>query len=95
MKNKLVAAFTFDFLTPFYDSITEIIGYGQSFKETIIRLLGLKDGENLIDVGCGTDTLLVLAHLYPIKKIANCLRAVGSDGLDVRTSGSHSVIIIS
>lgn len=67
---KIVPAFTFDFLTPFYDPITELIGFGQSFKERVIRLLELRNGESLIDIGCGTGSLLIPAKLkYPKSRI--------------------------
>lgn len=70
MKYKIVPAFTFNFLTPFYDFVTELIGFGDSFKRQIVRMLKLKDGESLLDIGCGTGSLLILAkHNHPQSRI--------------------------
>lgn len=56
-----VPAFNYDFLTPFYDCFVELLGYGQAQRNRVIDLLHLKPDEKLLDVGCGTGTLLVLA----------------------------------
>lgn len=70
MKYKIVPAFTFDFLTPFYDSITDLIGFGESFKRKVIRMTKLQDGESLLDIGCGTGSLLILTKQdYPNSKV--------------------------
>lgn len=60
-QDNYVPAFNYDFLTPFYDFFVEILGYGKSQRVKVINLLALKARENLLDVGCGTGTLLILA----------------------------------
>lgn len=60
MGNHIVPALVFDFLTPLYDPIAEILGYGSTLKEKVIKLVDLKDGEDLLDVGCGTGSLAVM-----------------------------------
>ncbi len=63
---KPVKAFNYDFLTPFYDAILNLIGFGEKQREKIVKLLGLKPEEKLLDVGCGTGSLLKVAkRLYP------------------------------
>lgn len=63
MKYKAVPAFSFDFLTPFYDPITELLGFGESFKKRVLNLVSFENGEDLLDVGCGTGTLLIPAKM--------------------------------
>jgi len=63
---KFIPAMTYEFLTPYYDSILNIIGFGHKQREKIVRLLGLKNRDKLLDVGCGTGSLLIVAKkLYP------------------------------
>lgn len=57
---------TYEFLTPYYDSILNFIGFGYKQREKIVRLMELKNKEKLLDVGCGTGSLLIVAKkLYP------------------------------
>lgn len=61
-----IPAFNFDILTPFYDFFVELLGYGYSQRDKVVKLLKLKKGENLLDVGCGTGTLIIIAkENYP------------------------------
>lgn len=45
-------------LTPFYDLLCELLGLGRRFQRSVLARLGLRGEERLIDVGCGTGTLL-------------------------------------
>jgi len=65
---------TYKFLTPYYDYILNIIGFGYGQREKIVRLLGLKNRDRLLDVGCGTGSLLIVA-----KKLYTEITAVGVD----------------
>lgn len=66
MDNKPITAFSYDFLTPFYDFALDIIGFGVKQRIKIVNLLNLKIGERLLDLGCGTGSLLIVAKSkYP------------------------------
>lgn len=56
---KFAPAFIFDFFTPFYDLIIEQGGLGKDLQEKIIKHAEIKDGENILDVGCGSGGLLI------------------------------------
>lgn len=61
MERKIVPALSFDFLTPYYDVLSGAIGFGRSFKEKVIDVANIQDGDNIVDVGSGTGTLAILA----------------------------------
>lgn len=61
MSYKIVPALGLDALAPFYDIACSLIGYGHPLKQKVLKASGLKHGESLLDVGCGTATLVALA----------------------------------
>lgn len=61
MASNYIPAFGFNFLTPFYDFFADLLGYGAPFKHQVINFFSLKPDEKLLDLGCGTGTLLILA----------------------------------
>lgn len=66
MEGKYIPAFSFDFLTPAYDFILDILGFGTAQREKIVKLLNLHANEKLLDIGCGTGSLLLVAKKkYP------------------------------
>jgi len=70
MKYKLIPAFGFNFLTSFYDPITELIGFGKNFKRKVLKLAKIKDGKSILDIGCGTgDLILVAKEMHPNSKV--------------------------
>lgn len=53
--------FSKKWLTPFYDFGCILLGLGPQFKAAVLKKSGAKDGDSIIDVGCGTGVLLKIA----------------------------------
>lgn len=64
MSYKPVPAMGKDWLTPFFDVLIEI--FGASFREKVLERVHVQNGERLLDVGCGTASLLITVKArYP------------------------------
>lgn len=67
---KFAPAFICDFFTPLYDLILEQGGLGKSLQRKIIKLIQIKDGQSILDIGCGSGGLLIkIKSKYPNSKI--------------------------
>lgn len=70
MSYKFAPAFICDFFTPFYDLVIEQGGLGREFQRKILNYAKIKEGESILDIGCGSGGLLILMKtLHPGSKI--------------------------
>lgn len=59
----------YDFLTPIYDACSSLVGFGDKQKMRIVEMLELQPKEVLVDIGCGTGSLLrLISQNYPENK---------------------------
>ena len=66
MGEKFIPSLAYDFLTPLYDRVNNLLGYGKAFKRMALELSEITDGDKVLDVGCGSGTLLIEAKtMYP------------------------------
>ncbi len=66
MSKKFTPALAYDSLTPLFDRVVNLLGYGKAFKRMALELSEIEDGEKVLDVGCGSGTLLIEAKTrYP------------------------------
>lgn len=61
MSYKSVPALGKDWLTPFFDLLLEMVGLGRVLATRVLERADIQDGERVLDVGCGTATLLIAA----------------------------------
>ena len=66
MSYRPVPALGKDWLTPFYDALLAMVGWGPQLTEKMLERAHIQDGERVLDVGCATATLLIAAKArYP------------------------------
>ena len=74
-KNVYIPAIEFDWLTPLYDPLIRLTMRETQFKQQLIKQAHVKSGYRILDIGCGTGTLLLL-----VKKISPETSNIGLDG---------------
>lgn len=76
MKNeKYIPALSFDWLTPFYDTVTRLTTREKVFKKALVAQAEIKANHHVLDLACGTGTLTIL-----IKNSHSQAEVVGIDG---------------
>lgn len=63
-ETKFVSALRFKWLTPLYDFFISITMPEKSIKQSLIEIAYLTDYANVLDFGCGTATLTIMAKEY-------------------------------
>ena len=70
-----VPAFSYGFLTPFYDFMMRWAARESAFKPKLVEQARIEKGHRVLDIGCGTATLTIL-----IKKAHPEAEVIGIDG---------------
>lgn len=79
MSEKIVHALKFRFLNGIYDSVINLTCRDVFIKNTIVNVAPIKNEDNVLDLGCGTGTLLLtLKENYKNRNI----NAFGADADD-------------
>jgi len=58
---KYIPALSYRFLTPFYDFIQKYIVRDARYKSLLIAQASIQPGHHVLDLGCGTGTLAIMA----------------------------------
>lgn len=70
-----IPALRFDWLTRFYDPVVRITTKEQKFKALLVAQANLAPGQRVLDLGCGTATLMIM-----LKRAEPLARVSGLDG---------------
>lgn len=72
---KYTPALSYDWLTPFYDTVVGLTTREKLFKQTLVVQVGIESDHRVLDLACGTGTLTIL-----LKKAAPKAVVIGFDG---------------
>ena len=72
MKNaEFIPALRFHWLTRFFDPLVRLTLQDKRLKNNLLRGADIKDGDVILDFGCGTGTLAILAKEYAPKAMVH------------------------
>ncbi len=74
-ERRYIPALSFHWLTPFYDPLLKWGMCEETFKNRLIERAEIRDGERVLDLGCGTGTLAVM-----LKEASPRAHVTGLDG---------------
>jgi len=75
MRKRYVPALGYDLLTPLYDPLVRVTTREIDFKRRLVEESRIGAARDVLDVGCGTGTLLILA-----RQRSKSMKAIGLDG---------------
>jgi ubiquinone/menaquinone biosynthesis C-methylase UbiE len=73
--NRYIPALGHDLLTPLYDPLLRLLMREDRFKSRLIEQAEISDGHRVLDIGCGTGTLIIM-----VKQARQDVEVVGLDG---------------
>ncbi len=59
-----VPVLRYRFLTPLYDAAIALLTREGAWRQSVLKALDLQSGERILDIGCGTGSLLSLIHQH-------------------------------
>lgn len=59
-----VPVLRYRFLTPLYDAAITLLTREGAWRQSVLKALDLQSGERILDIGCGTGSLLSLIHQH-------------------------------
>ena len=72
---RYIPALRFDWLTQFYDPVVRVTTKEEKFKALLVAQANLSPGQRVLDVGCGTGTLMIM-----LKRAQPLAQVLGLDG---------------
>lgn len=72
--NNFIPAFRFDWLTPLFDPFLSLTMREYTFKHRLVKEAFIRDNNRILDLGCGTGTLVML-----IKEVCPSAEVIGID----------------
>lgn len=72
---RYIPAFSYRSLTPLYDLFMRTATRESAFKSRLVERVGIRDGQAVLDIGCGTATLTIL-----LKRSSPEAKVIGIDG---------------